>query len=398
MRPGPVVHKQQRESAHRRGHTRRWAALSRRWLRDHPACARCGQPAVHTDHIDGLGPRGPRGFDPTNLQSLCASCHSAKTVRQSGWGWAWKIAGVGRAQTAAHLTFPPLGLDHWAVRVGGRGCWPPRRPRASCGSPAPFWASSSRCAGQSARSDAASRASTSSRCSPWPAPSWSTSRSPAPMITVMLASGQLLEARAAARARRELSLLVERAPRTARRHVEGGVVEVPVDEVVVGDRLLVGTGEIVPVDGRLPSARPCWTSPRSPGSRCRSSGSPATTSAAAWSTRGSRSTWSRPRRPPSPPTPGWCAWSSRPRPRRRRSSAPPTGSPSSSSRSRSSSRARPGRSAGTRSAPSPCSSSRRRARCCSPPRSRSCPGCPGPRTSASSSRAAAPWNAWPPGR
>ena len=35
------------------------------------------------------------------------------------------------------------------------------------------------------------------------------------MITVMLASGQLLEARAAARARRELSLLVQRAPRTA---------------------------------------------------------------------------------------------------------------------------------------------------------------------------------------
>jgi len=71
------------------------------------------------------------------------------------------------------------------------------------------------------------------------------------MITVMLASGQLLEARAAARARRELSLLVERAPRTARRRVEGGVVEVPVDAVVPGDRLLVGTGQIIPVDGRL---------------------------------------------------------------------------------------------------------------------------------------------------
>jgi heavy metal translocating P-type ATPase len=73
------------------------------------------------------------------------------------------------------------------------------------------------------------------------------------MITVMLASGQLLEARAAARARRELSLLVERAPRTARRRVDDGVVEVPVDDVVVGDLLLVGTGEIVPVDGRLRS-------------------------------------------------------------------------------------------------------------------------------------------------
>jgi len=73
------------------------------------------------------------------------------------------------------------------------------------------------------------------------------------MITVMLASGQLLEARAAARARRELSLLAERAPRTARRVVESGVVEIPVDEVVVGDLLLVRTGEIVPVDGRLRS-------------------------------------------------------------------------------------------------------------------------------------------------
>jgi heavy metal translocating P-type ATPase len=73
------------------------------------------------------------------------------------------------------------------------------------------------------------------------------------MITVMLASGQMLEARAAARARRELSLLVERAPRTARRRVEGGVVEVPVDEVARGDQILVGTGEVVPVDGRLVS-------------------------------------------------------------------------------------------------------------------------------------------------
>jgi heavy metal translocating P-type ATPase len=71
------------------------------------------------------------------------------------------------------------------------------------------------------------------------------------MITVMLASGQLLEARAAARARRELSLLVQRAPRTARRHVDGVVAEVPVDDIAVGDRLLVGTGEIVAVDGRL---------------------------------------------------------------------------------------------------------------------------------------------------
>lgn len=72
-------------------------------------------------------------------------------------------------------------------------------------------------------------------------------------VTVMLASGQLLEARAAARARRELSLLVERAPRTARRRVGDAIVEVGVDEVSRGDRILVGTGEVVPVDGRLAS-------------------------------------------------------------------------------------------------------------------------------------------------
>jgi heavy metal translocating P-type ATPase len=71
------------------------------------------------------------------------------------------------------------------------------------------------------------------------------------VIAVMLASGVVLEARAAARARRELSLLVSRAPRVARLHSPDGVVEIPVGDVAPGDRLLVGSGEIVPVDGRL---------------------------------------------------------------------------------------------------------------------------------------------------
>lgn len=74
------------------------------------------------------------------------------------------------------------------------------------------------------------------------------------MITVMLATGRLLEARAQARARRELSLLVERAPRTARRRLKSGVESVPVESLAVGDRLIVGTGEVLAVDGRLLSA------------------------------------------------------------------------------------------------------------------------------------------------
>lgn len=74
------------------------------------------------------------------------------------------------------------------------------------------------------------------------------------MITLMLASGTLLEARAGARARRELSLLVERAPRTARVRGQDSIREVAVEDVALGDRLMVRSGEIVPVDGRLLSA------------------------------------------------------------------------------------------------------------------------------------------------
>jgi heavy metal translocating P-type ATPase len=71
------------------------------------------------------------------------------------------------------------------------------------------------------------------------------------VVAVMLASGVLLEARAAARARRELSALAARAPRTARRLTRTGAIEVPIGQVAAGDRLLVGAGEIIPVDGRL---------------------------------------------------------------------------------------------------------------------------------------------------
>lgn len=71
------------------------------------------------------------------------------------------------------------------------------------------------------------------------------------IIVVMLAGGRWLEARAGARSRRDLALLVERAPRRARR-LDGGVIEdVDVSAVAIGDTLLIGNGEIVAVDGSL---------------------------------------------------------------------------------------------------------------------------------------------------
>ena len=49
-------------------------------------CIWCGGRATDVDHIDGLGPLGPRGYDPGNCRALCHSCHSWRTARdQSGW-------------------------------------------------------------------------------------------------------------------------------------------------------------------------------------------------------------------------------------------------------------------------------------------------------------------------
>ncbi|MEW2472204.1 heavy metal translocating P-type ATPase [Micromonospora gifhornensis] len=70
------------------------------------------------------------------------------------------------------------------------------------------------------------------------------------VIAVMLATGRTLEAYAQRRATRDLRALLERAPRTARRRTaDGGIEVVPVDQVAVGDRLLVGPGDVVAVDG-----------------------------------------------------------------------------------------------------------------------------------------------------
>src|SRR5215472_9942696 len=75
----------------------------------------------------------------------------------------------------------------------------------------------------------------------------------AAVISVMLASGRTLEAWAALRARRDLSALLDRAPRTARRYREGTVEIVPLEDVAVGDLLLVASGDVVPVDGTVAS-------------------------------------------------------------------------------------------------------------------------------------------------
>ncbi|HYW23657.1 MAG TPA: HAD-IC family P-type ATPase [Terriglobales bacterium] len=69
------------------------------------------------------------------------------------------------------------------------------------------------------------------------------------VVALMLSGGLTLEAYADARARRELSALLARAPRAVRRHRAEGLESAPVGEVRRGDLLLVGPGEVVAVDG-----------------------------------------------------------------------------------------------------------------------------------------------------
>ncbi|MGO9352879.1 MAG: heavy metal translocating P-type ATPase, partial [Mycobacterium sp.] len=71
------------------------------------------------------------------------------------------------------------------------------------------------------------------------------------LIAVMLAGGRALEAAAERRASHDLRALLERAPRFARRRVGSEVSVIPVAEVILDDVLVVGPGEVVPVDGRI---------------------------------------------------------------------------------------------------------------------------------------------------
>lgn len=71
------------------------------------------------------------------------------------------------------------------------------------------------------------------------------------IIVLMLTGGEALEDYAENRAKAELSSLLEQAPKKA--HVIRGrkTIDVAVNKVVVGDKILVKPGEVVPVDGEL---------------------------------------------------------------------------------------------------------------------------------------------------
>ncbi len=71
------------------------------------------------------------------------------------------------------------------------------------------------------------------------------------LVGVMLATGQTLDAAAERRATKDLRSLLAHAPSTARRRTVDGLEVIPASAVVVDDVVIVGPGEVVPVDGRI---------------------------------------------------------------------------------------------------------------------------------------------------
>lgn len=74
------------------------------------------------------------------------------------------------------------------------------------------------------------------------------------ILALMLTGGTALERYAIARARRELTALISRAPRIAHRRAGSDIIDIDVEEVAPGDLLVVKPGEVVPVDGIVGSA------------------------------------------------------------------------------------------------------------------------------------------------
>ena len=77
----------------------------------------------------------------------------------------------------------------------------------------------------------------------------------AAVVALMYSGGTFLESFAEGRARREMSQLLSRVPRTATRNSGGALDDVPLDDIEPNDLLLIRQGDVAPVDGAVESER-----------------------------------------------------------------------------------------------------------------------------------------------
>lgn len=84
----PIPRVDNRGGSAKRGYDATWQRLRLMYLRDNPLCVECERQgeivaATDVDHITPIASGGER-LDESNLQSLCRSCHSRKTVTEDG--------------------------------------------------------------------------------------------------------------------------------------------------------------------------------------------------------------------------------------------------------------------------------------------------------------------------
>ncbi len=103
---------------------------------------------------------------------------------------------------------------------------------------------------------------------------------PSAFIITLILLGRLLEARAKGQTGAAIKALIGLQPKTARVVRDGAEADVPVEQVLAGDLVVVRPGEKIPVDGVVVEGARRWTSRCSPASRSRWTSSRATRSSA----------------------------------------------------------------------------------------------------------------------
>ena len=132
------------------------------------------------------------------------------------------------------------------------------------------------------------------------------------VVAVMYAGGNVLEDFAIARAERDLKSLIDRAPRIAHRRQGSSIADIPIEQVVVSDVILVRAGEVIPIDGII-------ISPGAMIDEAVLTGEPIpVTRGAVRSTQGRRSKFGPPLRRVKARTQASSGWSMRLRPQRHR--------------------------------------------------------------------------------
>jgi 5-methylcytosine-specific restriction enzyme A len=99
MKETKARHDQTRPSASARGYDNQWGQYRKAFLRRNPLCVMCLKmgrttPATVVDHVVPCGPGSSLFYEELNHQSLCASCHGAKTVSDDRKGFGKGVRGV----------------------------------------------------------------------------------------------------------------------------------------------------------------------------------------------------------------------------------------------------------------------------------------------------------------